>query len=269
MTPTPANGIAILPRVGWITCHAFGHGGHARRHIHRGRSAAPPAPPLRGPVYMPAMTIQAASDRYAVIGKMPAPQVSQPLADTPFDTPNFYKRRIRRTVQSELDMTTRLQPWPELGARWLLGPLLAFAAIIGSQLHAQDNSNYQIAGSVAAYLGVMPAEIIAGHPASHPETLMHGGPPDTAHAEHIVIALFDDPSGIRIEDATVEATMSGMGHVAITPLTLDPMLIGGVITYGGYATFQDGDTYTIDLRISRPDTTTVTKMSFSYAHVGP
>lgn len=166
-------------------------------------------------------------------------------------------------------MNTRTNPQPEHCIRWmhpagLAGLILGF--VLAGPMHAQDVSNYQIAESVAAYLGVMPAEIISGHPPNHPETRMHGGPSQVAHSEHIVVALFDDPSGNRIEDATVKATISGTGHIAITPMTLDPMLIAGVITYGGYITFPGADTYTIDLQISRPDSATVTRMRFAYAH---
>ena len=146
---------------------------------------------------------------------------------------------------------------------------LALWAGLGGALHAQDPSNYQIVGSVAAYLGVMPAEIIDGHPVSHPETRMHGGPPQNAHSEHIVVALFNTPSGTRIEDAKVEATISGVGEVAITPITLEAMPIAGVVTYGGYVRFSGRDTYTIALRISRPGSPIITKISFEYDHSTP
>lgn len=168
-------------------------------------------------------------------------------------------------------MTLRRNPHPEHGNRWMypagLAGLILGLALAGP-LQAQDAGSYQIAGSVAAYLGVMPAEIVGGHPADHPETRMHGGPPENAHSEHIVIALFDDPSGTRIEDATVDATISGLGDIAITPMTLDPMLIAGVITYGAYVTLPQKDTYTINLKISRPDSATVTNMRFTYTHEG-
>ena len=157
---------------------------------------------------------------------------------------------------------------PGLCKQWLRAAVIALACGFAGPLHAQDVGNYQIVGSVAAYLGVMPAEIVGGHPPTHPETRMHGGPPSNADSEHIVIALFDDPSGTRIEDAKVEATISGMGHVAVTPMTLDPMLIAGVVTYGGYSTFAGRDTYTIDLRISRPGIPTITQISFVCDHSG-
>lgn len=130
----------------------------------------------------------------------------------------------------------------------------------------QSDENYQVVGEVAAYLGVMPAAIVGQHPAAHPELEMHGGPPTGAHAHHIVIALFDKPSGARIEDAQVTASVYGLGHVGGTRLTLEPMPIEGVITYGGFVTFPDTDEYTIDLEVRRPGQTAVTKIRFTYEH---
>ncbi len=161
--------------------------------------------------------------------------------------------------------------WPSRGKSLIgfaLVTCLVLMAGLATQAQAQDADNYQVAGSVAAYLGVIPAEIVGSHPSGHPETRMHGGPPEGVHAEHVVIALFDSPAGTRIEDATVEATVTGLGNIAITPITLDPMPIAGVITYGGYVSFSGRDTFTIDLAITRPGSPAVTKMRFNYAHGG-
>ena len=131
---------------------------------------------------------------------------------------------------------------------------------------AQSDDNFKVVGDVGAYLGVMPATIVKGHPVGHPERDMHGGPPGGRHAHHIVIALFEEPSAKRIEDAEVVATVSGLGHVGGTPIALGPMLIAGVITYGGFVSLPGGDRYAIDLEIRRPGQTAVTRMTFSYEH---
>lgn len=145
---------------------------------------------------------------------------------------------------------------------------LALVVSLASPLQAQQADNYQVVGEVAAYLGVMPAEIVGGHPSKHPETRMHGGPPGNAHAEHIVIALFEEPSGKRIEDAMVEATISGVGAVEVGRVTLEAMPIAGVVTYGGYVRLPGRDTYSIDLAITRPGSATVTRIRFAYDHAG-
>lgn len=194
-----------------------------------------------------------------------------PPADTNIDAPYRYRCRRSEPMESKADMIDHLKPEPTPGIHLASPTILAALALfigLAGLAQAQDASNYQIAGSVAAYLGVMPSEIVGGHPPNHPEARMHGGPPENAHSEHIVIALFDDPSGARIEDATVEAKISGMGELGITPIALDAMPIAGVITYGGYVSFPGRDTYTIDLRISRPASTRVTTMQFTYQHGG-
>lgn len=156
---------------------------------------------------------------------------------------------------------------PKLGSAWPVAALFAAGlALSVGPLRAQDSGSYQVVGSIAAYLGTMPAEIVAGHPKNHPEPLMHGGPPASPHAEHIIVALFDEPSGTRIEDAAVTATISGLGHIAATSITLEPMLIAGVVTYGGYISFPGRDPYSIDLQISRPGSPKVTPITFKYQH---
>lgn len=40
-----------------------------------------------------------------------------------------------------------------------------------------DNESYKVEQGLAVYLGVMPAGIVQGHPAGHPEATMHGGAP--------------------------------------------------------------------------------------------
>lgn len=132
---------------------------------------------------------------------------------------------------------------------------------------AQSDDNYKVVGDIAAYLGVVPAEIVRGHAVGHPEQEMHGGPPRASHAYHIVIALFEEPSGRRIEDAEVAAMVSGLGHVGGTRIALEPMPIAGVVTYGAFVTLSGTDRYAIDLEVSRPGREATAGISFSYEHV--
>ncbi|MBY0351447.1 hypothetical protein [Tabrizicola sp.] len=129
----------------------------------------------------------------------------------------------------------------------------------------QSLDNYQVAGSVAAYLGVVPSEIVQGHPLSHPEGRMHGGAPG-GHSEHIVVALFEDPSGARIEDATVTATIAGRGGLGPETIVLEKMPIVGLVTYGGFFGFAADDTFSIDLLILRPGSAQPTRITFAYEH---
>lgn len=167
---------------------------------------------------------------------------------------------VRKSDKSRIVFPVR---WGALVAMFSL-VLLSITA--SAPAYGQSDDNYQVVGDVAAYLGVMPAAIVGQHPAAHPELEMHGGPPAGAHAHHIVIALFDKPSGARIEDAQVTASVYGLGHVGGTRLTLESMPIEGVITFGGFVTFPDTDEYTIDVEVSRPGQMAGTKLRFIYEH---
>lgn len=116
---------------------------------------------------------------------------------------------------------------------------------------------------LTVYLGLLPAEIIRGHPKSHPESTVHGGPPRGEHAYHIVAAIFDAASGARIGDAKVMARVSSLG-LAGQRQPLEPMSIADTISYGNYFSLSGKGPYRIDLEIARPQG--VVKISFDYRH---
>ena len=74
------------------------------------------------------------------------------------------------------------------------------ALLLGSAL-ADDSGQHKIVNGVAIYLGVMPAEMILGHPKLHTEAKMHGGVPVGEHQRHVLVTLFDAASGKRIVGA--------------------------------------------------------------------
>jgi len=75
----------------------------------------------------------------------------------------------------------------------------------------EDNSRHQVAEGVDIYLGVIPAEMILGHPKLHTEAEMHGGVPVGEHRYHVTVALFDAATGKRITGAQVKASVSELG----------------------------------------------------------
>lgn len=147
--------------------------------------------------------------------------------------------------------------------------VLALQLALSATAVAAQEGSYQKVGDLAAYLGVLPAQIVQGHPAGHTENKMHGGAPNGPHEVHLVVALFDAPTGARIEDATVKATITGLGHLDGTPLQLEPMQIAGTITYGGFVDLPGTGSYAIALEIRRPDQKTPSRIDFTYDHVLP
>lgn len=124
---------------------------------------------------------------------------------------------------------------------------------------AAEESRYKTAGGLTVYLGVMPAQIVKGHPA------MHGGTPRGAHQYHVVVAIFDAVSGVRISDAAVAAKVSGLG-LSGPVTTLEPMKIADTTTYGTFVNLPGTDLYTIELTIRRSRSVEPVIMEFKYDH---
>lgn len=127
------------------------------------------------------------------------------------------------------------------------------------------NHNFRTAGDIGVYLGVVPAQIVLGHPPSHPEQTMHGGVPGGRHEYHILVAVFEQPSGTRVTDAEVTAKVSGEGHIGGTNLKLEPMTIADAVTYGNFIALPGSDRYTIDVHVRRPGKAEE-NVTFSYRH---
>ncbi len=130
---------------------------------------------------------------------------------------------------------------------------------------AAEDSLYKAAGGLAVYIGVIPAEIVRGHPSGHAEQTMHGGAPKGVHEYHVVAAVFDATSGARVSDATVTAQISGIG-LSGAKKRLAPMEIANTVTYGGFFELPGRDLYTIGLAIERPGQRKPVNLEFKYDH---
>jgi hypothetical protein len=138
------------------------------------------------------------------------------------------------------------------------------AAIAASSV-PMDDPGYKTSGGLTAYIGMMPAEIVKGHPSAHPEQTMHGGAPQGRHEYHLVVAIFEAADGARISDATVTARISGLG-LSGPQEKLGPMNIANTVTYGDFFDLRGPDLYTIRLTIQRPGSRQPTVMDFKYDH---
>lgn len=140
---------------------------------------------------------------------------------------------------------------------WLLaGLLLAVSAT------AAVGGYRQVVDGVAIYFGVVPAELVRGHPRGHPESEMHGGAP--VGESHLTIALFEDKSGARINDAEVSARITGDRGLDVRK-KLEPMLIAGRLTYGNYFPLSGAGPYRIELSIRLPRMSREIRADFTWA----
>lgn len=129
---------------------------------------------------------------------------------------------------------------------------------------ATDDGQSQTVGGLAFYFGVVPAEIVKGPAPRSAERPMHGGVPKGPHEYHVVVAIFDATTGVRIADATITAQVSGLG-LAGTKKKLDPMEIANTITYGAFINLPGPDLYTVRLTVERP-ARAPTYLEFKYDH---
>lgn len=72
---------------------------------------------------------------------------------------------------------------------------LVTGLVLAVPASAADAPYRRVVDGVAVYFGILPAELVRGHPPQHPEGTMHGGAP--AGENHVTVALFEDQSGWR------------------------------------------------------------------------
>lgn len=149
--------------------------------------------------------------------------------------------------------------------RVALAAALAWGLIGLNAAAAADSRDHKTAGGLSVYLGVLPAAMIQGHPKDHPEEAMHGGTPRGRHAFHVMAAVFDDASGERIEDATVEARVMPLGLAGVTR-RLQPMVIADTVTYGNYFTLRGDGPYRIRISVTPAGAARAVVLEYGYDH---
>ncbi len=125
-----------------------------------------------------------------------------------------------------------------------------------------DTAYRRVVDGVAIYFGILPAELVRGHPREHPESETHGGVP--VGENHLTVALFEDKTGVRITHAKVTATITGPDRFKITK-QLEPMTIAGSVTYGNYISMPGPGPYRIVLHIQAPGARKAVEAVFVWA----
>ena len=143
----------------------------------------------------------------------------------------------------------------------LIAAVVTLAAI--SSALAQTGSLTKTVGGITFYLGVMPAEIVRGHPSAHPESTMHGSPPKGSDSRHVVVALFDAKTGERIADASVFGRVEQVG-LAAEQKELEPMQIASSLTYGNFYSMPGGGIYKIKIVVKKKGTSNRIEAEFEY-----
>ena len=153
----------------------------------------------------------------------------------------------------------------EQARRVAIAITLMLGVMAAPEAAAQDGQSQEEQGLVT-YLGVLPAALAKGHDPTHAESTMHAGAPAGRHEYHLLVAVFEASTGLRISDAEVFAIISGLGHVGGTRILLEPMKIANTTTYGNFVSFPGADLYTIKVTVRRSGAPHAVAFQFSYDH---
>lgn len=142
--------------------------------------------------------------------------------------------------------------------------LLLTVLSAGPALAAETGQVARLSG-IDVFYGVIPAEILRGHPADHVERKMHGGVPRGSGQHHLIVSLFDVKTGQRIENAKVSARI---GEPGLTPQSkdLEPMQFAGTVTYGNFFTMTSPGPYRIEVGVRRHGGLKPAQTVFTYRH---
>jgi hypothetical protein len=151
--------------------------------------------------------------------------------------------------------------------RSFIASLAAIAAVslASGPVMAQTGSGYRVDQGIAIYYATIPAAIIRGHPAQHPEATMHGGVPRSPHAYHLMVAVFDAASLQRITDAEVNARVTEIG-LAGEEKKLEKFAVADAITYGNYFEIRPNTLYRTSLWVKRPASNREAHVEFQFRH---
>jgi hypothetical protein len=128
--------------------------------------------------------------------------------------------------------------------------------------------NSQVVDGVAIHLGVVPSRNDRGDPGRHAEPTMHSPVPAAGRSDHVVVALFEDSTGKRIEDAQVIGSITEI-TMGSDRKTFQRMRINGTITYGSYMfNMPPGRDYHLKLWIRRPGNQKAIEATFSNVSLG-
>ena len=153
--------------------------------------------------------------------------------------------------------------------RSLASSLLAVGLLVSA---CSDNAELprstQTVDGITIYIGVIPAELVKGHITTPGEPgALHGGTTSASSSHHIVVALFDSRTGVRITDARIRAGVIDRSNDHEPDITLEPMQVNGAMSYGNFFQMRGPGVWRIHLQILRPGMSTPVEADFGYEHV--
>lgn len=153
-------------------------------------------------------------------------------------------------------------------ARRPLIALLSLLIVATAGSAVADDMESVRADGLVVYFAVVPAAFALGHPADHTGREMHRDAPDGRYVYHLMVAVFDSATGVRITNANVTAVVQGDRRPADSRIRLESMTVGGAQAYGGLATLPPRHRYRVEIEVVRPDAAPV-RATFTHQHLQP
>ena len=128
--------------------------------------------------------------------------------------------------------------------RNLSAALLAGALAMASGSALADHFNWvKTSDGLTFRLGVTPASYVL----EHPEVMPAGHPVVAGNGSfHLLVAVFDSTTGVRVEDADVEVRVGQLG-LSTTSKQLVPWRVNGMLTYCNFFPMSAGNVNVIDV----------------------
>lgn len=158
----------------------------------------------------------------------------------------------------------RHRPTFAIAAGQLVVAFVVLALTFGVARAAGVNPEQPIRfGGMELFFGVVPAEILRGHPREHEEQTMHGGVPRGTGVHHLIVSIFDAKTRARITDAVVTGSVTVNG-MATQNQKLEAMSFGGAVSYGNYFAMPDQGPYAIVVNVRHPGDSKAASARFHY-----
>lgn len=143
----------------------------------------------------------------------------------------------------------------------LFGTLFAFSLVAfpGASLADRVGQTLTIDG-MDVYLGLIRVDVLRQNPDRYPNHRPEKFP-SGKNVYHVMFALFDRATGVRITDAAVNATVAPLAFAGLKK-NLHPTVVAGALTYCNYFRISPRDIYVIRAEIHRPEMKHVTVAKF-------
>ena len=146
---------------------------------------------------------------------------------------------------------------------------VAVAVAVAGAAQAAPTDQRQQNERITLYYGVVPAVLSQATLAAHPPAPeVHGAARPASDTHHLVVALFDTPTGQRITQATVTVRHTPPKGVAMSKV-LEPMPLGDALSFGTTFVIAKGRHHRFRIEVRRGERVERFDVVYDNLHSGP